>query len=123
MGGTTFDVAMIEGGKSVLDEQPVIDKYTYLMPKVAVSSVGAGGGSIVWRDENGLLRVGPDSAGADPGPACYGRGGARLTVTDVDLILGFLDPSAFLGGRMSLDLAAAERAADALADAMGTATG
>ena len=120
MGGTTFDVAMIEGGKSVLDEQPVIDKYTYLMPKVAVSSVGAGGGSIVWRDENGLLRVGPDSAGADPGPACYGRGGARLTVTDVDLILGFLDPSAFLGGRMSLDLAAAERAADALADAMGT---
>ena len=120
MGGTTFDVAMIEGGKSVLDEQPVIDKYTYLMPKVAVSSVGAGGGSIVWRDENGLLRVGPDSAGADPGPACYGRGGARLTVTDVDLILGFLDPSAFLGGRMSLDLAAAERAADELADAMGT---
>ena len=118
MGGTTFDVAMIEGGKSVLDEQPVIDKYTYLMPKVAVSSVGAGGGSIVWRDENGLLRVGPDSAGADPGPACYGRGGARLTVTDVDLILGFLDPSAFLGGRMSLDLAAAERAADELADAM-----
>ena len=89
MGGTTFDVAMIEGGRSVLDEQPVIDKYAYLMPKVAVSSVGAGGGSIVWLDENGLLRVGPDSAGADPGPACYGRGGARPTVTDVDLILGF----------------------------------
>ncbi len=112
MGGTTFDVAMIEGGRSVLDEQPVIDKYAYLMPKVAVSSVGAGGGSIVWLDENGLLRVGPDSAGADPGPACYGRGGARLTVTDVDLILGFLAPGAFLGGRMRLDLAAAERAAD-----------
>ena len=119
MGGTTFDVAMIEGGRSVLDEQPVIDKYAYLLPKVAVSSVGAGGGSIVWLDENGLLRVGPDSAGADPGPACYGRGGARLTVTDVDLILGFLDPGAFLGGRMRLDLAAAERAADALAEAMG----
>ena len=119
MGGTTFDVAMIEGGRSVLDEQPVIDKYAYLMPKVAVSSVGAGGGSIVWLDENGLLRVGPDSAGADPGPACYGRGGARLTVTDVDLILGFLAPGAFLGGRMRLDLAAAERAADALAQAMG----
>ena len=119
MGGTTFDVAMIEGGRSVLDEQPVIDKYAYLMPKVAVSSVGAGGGSIVWLDENGLLRVGPDSAGADPGPACYGRGGTRLTVTDVDLILGFLDASAFLGGRMRLDIAAAERAADELADAMG----
>ena len=119
MGGTTFDVAMIEGGRSVLDEQPVIDKYAYLMPKVAVSSVGAGGGSIVWLDENGLLRVGPDSAGADPGPACYGRGGARLTVTDVDLILGFLDPGAFLGGRMRLDIAAAERAADEIAGAMG----
>ena len=119
MGGTTFDVAMIEGGRSVLDEQPVIDKYAYLMPKVAVSSVGAGGGSIVWLDENGLLRVGPDSAGADPGPACYGRGGARLTVTDVDLILGFLDASAFLGGRMRLDIGAAERAAGELAGAMG----
>ena len=119
MGGTTFDVAMIEGGRSVLDEQPVIDKYAYLMPKVAVSSVGAGGGSIVWLDENGLLRVGPDSAGAEPGPACYGRGGARLTVTDVDLLLGFLDASAFLGGRMRLDIAAAERAADELAGAMG----
>ncbi len=119
MGGTTFDVAMIEGGKSVLDEQPVIDKYTYLMPKVAVSSVGAGGGSVVWLDENGLLRVGPDSAGADPGPACYGRGGTRLTVTDVDLILGFLDASAFLGGRMRLDIGAAERAADEVAGAMG----
>ena len=120
MGGTTFDVAMIEGGRSVLDEQPVIDKYAYLMPKVAVSSVGAGGGSIVWLDENGLLRVGPDSAGADPGPACYGRGGARLTVTDVDLILGFLDASAFLGGRMRLDIAAAQAAADRIAAAMGT---
>ena len=119
MGGTTFDVAMIEGGRSVLDEQPVIDKYAYLMPKVAVSSVGAGGGSVVWLDENGLLRVGPDSAGAEPGPACYGRGGTRLTVTDVDLLLGFLDASAFLGGRMRLDIAAAERAADELAGAMG----
>ena len=119
MGGTTFDVAMIEGGRSVLDEQPVIDKYAYLMPKVAVSSVGAGGGSIVWLDENGLLRVGPDSAGADPGPACYGRGGTRLTVTDIDLILGFLDASAFLGGRMRLDIGAAERAVDELAVAMG----
>ena len=119
MGGTTFDVAMIEGGRSVLDEQPVIDKYAYLMPKVAVSSVGAGGGSVVWLDENGLLRVGPDSAGADPGPACYGRGGTRLTVTDVDLILGFLDASAFLGGRMRLDIGAAERAADELAGALG----
>ena len=119
MGGTTFDVAMIEGGRTVLDEQPVIDKYTYLLPKVAVSSVGAGGGSIVWCDDNGLLRVGPDSAGAEPGPACYGRGGRRATVTDIDLILGFLEPAGFLGGRMALDRAAADRAADVLAAALG----
>ena len=119
MGGTTFDVAMIEGGRTVLDTQPVIDKYTYLLPKVAVSSVGAGGGSIVWRDDNGLLRVGPDSAGADPGPACYGQGGARVTVTDVDLILGFLDPAGFLGGTMALDRAAAAGACDALAAELG----
>ena len=119
MGGTTFDVAMIEGGRTVLDTQPVIDKYAYLLPKVAVSSVGAGGGSIVWCDDNGLLRVGPDSAGADPGPACYGQGGTRVTVTDVDLILGFLDPAGFLGGSMALDRAAAERAADALGVELG----
>ncbi len=119
MGGTTFDVAMIEGGRTVLDEQPVIDKYAYLLPKVAVSSVGAGGGSIVWCDDNGLLRVGPDSAGADPGPACYGLRGTRATVTDIDLILGFLEPAGLLGGRMALDRAAADQAADALAAVLG----
>jgi N-methylhydantoinase A len=120
MGGTTFDVSMVEGGRYVLDEEPVIDKYAYLMPKVAVESVGAGGGSIVWLDDNGLLRVGPHSAGADPGPACYGAGGTEPTITDVDLILGYLNPSRFLGGAMRLDVAAATAAADRLAACMGT---
>jgi N-methylhydantoinase A len=120
MGGTTFDVSMVEGGRYVLDEEPVIDKYAYLMPKVAVESVGAGGGSIVWLDDNGLLRVGPHSAGADPGPASYGAGGTDLTITDVDLILGYLNPERFLGGAMRLDVAAAEAAADRLAARLGT---
>ncbi|MSQ51103.1 MAG: hydantoinase/oxoprolinase family protein [Betaproteobacteria bacterium] len=110
MGGTTFDVALIEGGNTNLDEEPVIDRYTCLIPKVAVESVGAGGGSIVWCDDNGLLRVGPHSAGAEPGPACYGAGGSAPTVTDVNLLLGYLNPEAFLGGEMRLDRAAAERA-------------
>jgi len=110
MGGTTFDVALIEGGKYILEEEPVIDRYTCLLPKVAVESVGAGGGSIVWCDENGLLRVGPHSAGAEPGPACYGAGGSAPTITDVNLVLGYLSPEAFLGGEMRLDRAAAERA-------------
>lgn len=118
MGGTTFDVSLIENGRYVMDEAPVIDKYTYLVPKIAVESIGAGGGSIVWRDDHGLLRVGPESAGAEPGPACYGRGGDRLTITDVDLLLGFLDADAFLGGAMKLDRDAAERAAEALASGL-----
>ncbi len=120
MGGTTFDVSLIERGRYVLDEAPVIDKYTYLVPKVAVESVGAGGGSIVWLDDNGLLRVGPDSAGAAPGPACYGAGGTTPTVTDVDLMLGFLNPDGFLGGAMTLDVNAAEVALAQIGQAMDT---
>jgi N-methylhydantoinase A/oxoprolinase/acetone carboxylase beta subunit len=119
MGGTTFDVALIEAGRYVLEDEPVIDRYTCLIPKVAVESVGAGGGSIVWRDDNGLLRVGPHSAGADPGPACYGAGGTALTVTDVDLVLGYINPDAFLGGEMKLDRGAAEHALGQVARQMG----
>ena len=119
MGGTSFDVALIEGGRYTFDEEPVIDRYTCLIPKVAVESVGAGGGSIVWRDDNGLLRVGPHSAGADPGPACYGGGAAAPAITDVNLVLGYLSPDAFLGGEMKLDRAAAERAVDRVASQAG----
>ena len=119
MGGTTFDVALIEGGRYILDEEPVIDRYTCLIPKVAVESVGAGGGSIVWCDDNGLLRVGPHSAGADPGPACYGAGGTAPTVTDVNLVLGYFSPDAFLGGEMKLDRGAAEGAIGRVAARIG----
>jgi N-methylhydantoinase A len=119
MGGTTFDVALIEQGRYILDEEPVIDRYTCLIPKVAVESIGAGGGSIVWIDENDLMRVGPQSAGAEPGPACYGQGGTEPTVTDVNIVLGYLSPEGFLGGEMKLDRTSAERALDRVATQLG----
>ena len=128
MGGTTFDVALIENGRYIIDEQPVIDRYTCAIPKVAVESVGAGGGSIVWADDDGLLRVGPHSAGADPGPACYGHGGVNPAITDINLLLGYIDEAAFLGGAMKLDRSAAEAVVDRLAqqlkmDRMNVAAG
>ncbi|MEA2424793.1 MAG: hypothetical protein QOH13_1203, partial [Thermoleophilaceae bacterium] len=87
--------------------------------KVQVTSIGSGGGSVAWVDDTGVLKVGPRSAGADPGPACYGRGGTEATVTDADLVLGYLDPDNFLGGGMTLDRAAAEAALDSVAEALG----
>jgi N-methylhydantoinase A/oxoprolinase/acetone carboxylase beta subunit len=110
VGGTSFDVAVIAGDEVPLESEPVVSQYTISMPKVAVASIGAGGGSIAWIDTGGVLRVGPQSAGSRPGPACYGRGGDQPTVTDADLVLGYLDPKAFLGGRMELDVEAARRA-------------
>jgi len=119
MGGTSFDVSLLRGGEPTLDEEPVLEKYTFLIPKIAIHSIGAGGGSIVWVDEDGLLRVGPASAGSVPGPACYDQGGAAPTVTDVDLILGYLNPGNFLGGRKRLSLARAETALQSVARALG----
>jgi N-methylhydantoinase A len=109
VGGTSFDVGVIVGGELPSDPEPVVSQYVLRIPKVSVQSIGAGGGSIAWIDEGGLLRVGPQSAGSRPGPACYGLGGEQATVTDADLVLGYLDPGAFLGGRMELrrDLALA----------------
>jgi N-methylhydantoinase A len=89
------------------------------MASVDVRSIGAGGGSIAWVDAGGLLRVGPQSAGADPGPACYGRGGTHATVTDAAVVLGYIDPGHFLGGRMALDEAAAQEAIARLGEALG----
>jgi N-methylhydantoinase A len=103
VGGTSFDVGLILDGDVPLDSEPVVAQYTLKLPKVLVHSIGSGGGSIAWLDEGGLLRVGPQSAGSRPGPACYGRGGENPTVTDADLVLGYLDPGSFLGGRMKLD--------------------
>lgn len=128
MGGTSFDVSLIERGEFSLDEEPVLDKYTFLVPKIAISSIGAGGGSVIWVDPDGILRVGPQSAGAEPGPACYGRGGEQPTVTDANLLLGYLHPSSFLGGRHPLRADLAERAlarvaAQAGLDAVAAAAG
>jgi N-methylhydantoinase A len=103
VGGTSFDVGLILDGKVTLESEPVVAQYSLRLPKVLVRSIGAGGGSIAWLDEGGLLRVGPQSAGSTPGPACYGRGGTAATVTDADVVLGYLNPDSFLGGRMRLD--------------------
>lgn len=108
MGGTSFDASIVRDGRPDIVSSGTIDRRAIALPMVGVHSVGAGGGSIAWLDAGDLLRVGPRSAGARPGPACYGAGGAEPTVTDADLLLGFLDPDFFLGGRMRLDRAKAE---------------
>jgi N-methylhydantoinase A len=101
MGGTSFDVGLVWDGEPVAS---VVHQYEYFVPRIDIRSIGSGGGSIVWIDEvSGAMRVGPISAGAVPGPACYGRGGTQPTVTDADLALGFIDPNYFLGGRLRLD--------------------
>jgi N-methylhydantoinase A len=115
MGGTSFDVCMVKDGAPALTTEGRIARYPFGLPALAIHTIGAGGGSIGWIDEGGLLRMGPHSAGAVPGPACYGRGGLEPTCTDADLILGFLDPEHFLGGRIRLDPAAARRAVGGLA--------
>ena len=119
VGGTTFDVGLIFGGELQLDSEPVIDQYAYALPKVLVKSIGAGGGSIAWIDRGGALRVGPRSAGAVPGPACYGQGGTEPTVTDADVVLGYLNPENALGGRLRLDPTAAHGAIQRVADKLG----
>jgi N-methylhydantoinase A len=108
MGGTSTDVCAIVDGTARRESERLVDGLPVRLPTLAVHTVGAGGGSVVWLDEGGALRVGPESAGADPGPACYGMGGTRATVTDANLLLGRL-PST-LPGDIKLDVAAAERA-------------
>ena len=108
MGGTSTDVALIRGGEVERGVERSVAGYPVRLPSVDIQTVGAGGGSIAWLDEGGALRVGPESAGADPGPACYGRGGTRPTVTDANLVLDRLPET--LAGGVRLDRAAAERA-------------
>jgi N-methylhydantoinase A/oxoprolinase/acetone carboxylase beta subunit len=108
MGGTSTDVCAIVDGEASRDHERTVGGLPVRLPTLAVHTVGAGGGSIVWLDSGGALRVGPESAGADPGPACYGNGGARPTVTDANLLLGRL-PAALPGG-IELDAAAAREA-------------
>lgn len=103
MGGTSFDVSLIRQGKMEVTPQAEVVGYPVQLPMLDIHTVGAGGGSIAWLDQGGMLRVGPHSAGAKPGPACYGLGGVEPTITDAALVMGLLDSSDFLGGRMTLD--------------------
>jgi N-methylhydantoinase A len=115
MGGTSCDVCAIGGGHVAETAQREVAGRALALPALDIHTVGAGGGSIAWRDPGGALRVGAESAGAEPGPACYGRGGTRATVTDANLLLGRLLDDAPLAGGVSLDRAAAERAVGSLA--------
>jgi N-methylhydantoinase A len=119
MGGTSADVATIDGGRAAIAEESSIDGLPFRTPSLDVISVGAGGGSIAWVDEGGALRVGPASAGADPGPACYGRGGTDATVTDAQVVLGYLGGHDLAGGELTLDVDAAIAAVDRVADRAG----
>jgi N-methylhydantoinase A/oxoprolinase/acetone carboxylase beta subunit/N-methylhydantoinase B/oxoprolinase/acetone carboxylase alpha subunit/acetone carboxylase gamma subunit len=107
MGGTSFDVGLIVDGRPVISTTSVVEKYHVLTPMINIHAIGAGGGSIA-RVEGGHLKVGPDSAGAYPGPVCYDKGGLEPTVTDADVVLGIIDPDYFLGGRLRLNKSKAE---------------
>lgn len=115
MGGTSCDVSLVAGGRVAVTSGREVGGRSLALPMVDVHTVGAGGGSVAWRDAGGALRAGPRSAGADPGPACYGRGGSEPTVTDANLMLGYLDAGSSLAGGVELDRDAAERAVGALA--------
>ncbi len=120
MGGTSFDVALVRNGHPTVTTDGSIGGHRIASPILDIHTIGAGGGSIARIDEGGLLTVGPASAGAKPGPACYGRGGTEPTVTDADYVLGYLDGEAFHGGQLRLDLAAARNAiAGKIAGPMG----
>ncbi len=119
MGGTSTDVALLDGGELRLTSEGRIGDYPVGVPMVDMHTIGAGGGSIARVDAGGMLQVGPESAGAAPGPACYGRGGDQPTVTDANLVLGRLRADAFLGGHMRLDMAAARAAVGRVAEPLG----
>ncbi len=123
VGGTSFDVGLIVDGVLEMTENTELGQYEYFVPKVNISSIGQGGGSIVRLDEaTTTVRVGPDSAGAVPGPICYATGGTKPTLTDADAVLGFLDPDYFLDGRMKLDREAAVAGFRPIADAISKST-
>jgi N-methylhydantoinase A len=120
VGGTSFDVGVVVDGELSYAESPIFAQYPVALPVIDVPSIGAGGGSIAWIEtETGVLKVGPRSAGARPGPACYGAGGTEPTVTDSNLVLGRINPDYFLGGRMRLDAERAHRALAGVADPLG----
>ena len=120
MGGTSTDIALLQGGVPQLTGEKTVGIAKVALPSLDIHTLGAGGGSLARVDAGGILHVGPESAGADPGPACYGKGGTGATVTDANVVLGFLDPGNFLGGRIALDRRAAEVAVDGVAKQLGT---
>ena len=119
MGGTSTDMSLIVEGEAAVSTDRRVAGHRVALHSLDIASIGAGGGSIARVDAGGVLHVGPASAGADPGPACYGRGGAAPAVTDANLVLGFLDPARFLGGRQRLDVEAAAGAVDTVAARLG----
>jgi N-methylhydantoinase A len=120
VGGTSSDIALIEDGRPALKSESSISGYPVRVAMVDVNTIGAGGGSIAWIDKSGGLKVGPQSAGSEPGPACYGRGGGLATVTDASIVLGYLDPGNFAGGTMKLSPDLARRAiAETIARPLG----
>jgi len=122
MGGTSFDAALVVDGKPAITTTGSVNRHALALPSMEIVTIGAGGGSIAWIGD-GLLRMGPQSAGASPGPACYGQGGVEPTCSDANLVLGYLSPSFFAGGRIRLDADAAQRAiSERVADPLGMDT-
>ncbi len=119
MGGTSFDITLTKDGLTNISKNIDFLRYRIGIPMIQVETLGAGGGSVGWIDTMGLLQVGPQSAGADPGPASYGRGGKLPTVTDANLVLGYLNPEGLLGGRLPLDADKARAAIKSVADPLG----
>ncbi|HJO72447.1 MAG TPA: hydantoinase/oxoprolinase family protein [Rhodospirillales bacterium] len=120
VGGTSFDVGLVVDGEAQFANQATFDKYELALPVIDVATIGAGGGSVAWIEpDTGVLRVGPRSAGAEPGPACYGLGGSDATVTDANVVLGRINPDFFLGGRQKLDGAKSSQAVEPIAESLG----
>jgi N-methylhydantoinase A len=120
MGGTSFDVGLVVDGRPRYANTSIVNQYEFFIPIVDVESIGSGGGSIIWIDSvSGAMRVGPRSAGALPGPACYGRGGTEPTISDANLVLGYLNPEFFLGGVLDLDTEAAVTALESIGAPLG----
>ena len=119
MGGTSADMSVVQELEPAQTTRTTVGHLPIIVPVVSVTAIGAGGGSIVWVDPQGVLKVGPHSAGASPGPVCYGAGGTDATVTDCYVVAGYIDPAHFLGGRLKLDPRAARRVLERVADALG----
>jgi N-methylhydantoinase A len=119
MGGTSFDITLTKDGQTNLNKNIDFLRYRIGVPMIQVETLGAGGGSIGWIDTHGILQVGPQSAGSEPGPACYGTGGTEPTTSDANLVLGYLNPEGLLGGKLPLDLDKAKKAVKKVADQLG----